>query len=355
MDLEDAFDNVSIVTASGGNEALAALKEHDFTLILCDILMPDMDGFTVLQKAREKNLAVGTPFLFLSALRQPETIKKGLELGATDFLTKPYDYDELVLKVKNLSSIKFLNDQLESANLALQKMNEEKNRVMRIVSHDLRSPLSGIKGAANILASEYDTLDRETIREFSQSIATTAAQLTGLVNDLLNITRIENMERDTLELSTFDIVASARLAVESVQRLATHKKQQLNITGCEQMQVEADVPKILQVINNLLSNAHKFSTDGAEIELKFERKGKMCVVTVQDDGIGIPEKLMPDVFTKYGPATRSGTDGERGVGLGLPIVLRFVQMHNGTVSIESSEGQGTTVRVELPIVAPAQP
>lgn len=359
-DLEDEISGIRISEATNGEDALRMMCSTNYTLAICDVLMPQMDGFSVLIKAREHALSSGVPFLFLSALRQQETIKKGLELGAVDFLVKPYDIDELVNKVRNLARIRQLQVELEAsqkqlieANALLQRMNEEKNSVMQIVSHDLRSPLSGIRGLANILQTEEDASNPTTVREFSSMIADTADSLIRLVNDLMNIARMEAGVPVELQCSPCDMSELLQSCIGAFARAADKKN--INVSygkKCADTTAVVDEAKVRHVVGNLLSNAIKFTNTGGAVyvELRSETVKNQAhwIIEVRDTGIGIPSEQLPQLFEHFANGQRPGTNNERGVGLGLPLVRFFAGLHNGEVVVHSKEGEGTAVEVHLP-------
>lgn len=359
-DLEDELQGVRISEATNGEDALQMMLATNYTLAICDVLMPQMDGFTVLTKAREHVSSSGVPFLFLSALRQQETIKKGLELGAVDFLVKPYDIDELVNKVRNLARIRQLQVELETsqkqlieANALLQRMNEEKNRIMQIVSHDLRSPLSGIRGLANILQTEEDANNPATVREFSSMIADTSDSLIRLVNDLMQIARMEAGAEVELQCAPCDISELVQSCMGMFARAVAKKGVVLTYSNlCSHTEAVVDEAKVKQVVGNLLSNAIKFTRPDGEVHIVLRTdmvKGEgYWVVEVRDTGIGIPAEQLPHLFEHFANGQRSGTNNERGVGLGLPLVRFFTGLHNGEVCVHSKEGEGTVVEVFLP-------
>lgn len=359
-DLEDELPGIQIDEAASGAEGVRMIEENNYTIVICDVLMPQVDGFSVLAKVREMPSSNGIPFLFLSALKQPDTIRQGLALGAVDFLVKPYDLDELVNKVRNLSRIRQLQvdlkqsqKQLMETNIHLQQMNEDKNRIMQIVSHDLRSPLSGIKGLAKILQTEDDAGDPDTVREFAAMIADTADTLTRLVNDLLNVTRIEAGAQIELQPVTCNLNDLLLSCINMFSKLAEKKSIRLEYNNLSRdTSAFIDQPKITQVVNNLLSNAVKFTHAGGTILIVLRddpaAPSTGFQLSIRDSGIGIPIDQLPYLFEKFSEGRRSGTNNERGVGLGLPIVHSFVKLHGGTVKIQSEEGRGTTVEVTLP-------
>ncbi len=357
-DLEDELPGIRIDEAAGGEEGLECIAANSYTIIICDVLMPRTDGFAVLARARELSTAEGVPFLFLSALKQPEIIKRGLELGAVDFLIKPYDLDELVSKVRNLAGIRQLQlelgrsqQQLIEANVHLQRLNEEKNSILQIVSHDLRSPLSGIRGLARILQLEEEAGDPAIVREFASMIADTADSLTRLVSDLMNVARIEAGMQIQLDVVPCDLDILVGQVMETYRRSAEKKHISLQYENrSRNAVVMVDEQKLNQVVGNLLSNAVKFTHKQGRIRVQIsDEDGRdRVILSIADTGVGIPEEQVPHLFDRFAKGYRRGTDNERGVGLGLPIVRSFVELHGGEVRLSTEEGKGSTFEVVLP-------
>ncbi len=240
-------------------------------------------------------------------------------------------------------------EQLRAANEELRERNAEKDRIMSIISHDLRSPLSGIRGLAELLQGE-DAENPELVREFAQLIMETTEQLLSLVNDLLEVARLES-GRVRLQLAPTDLCELARNALRLLEKIARSKGLTLTLEcPATPVQVPVDAPKITQVINNLLSNAIKFTPSGGRVTLPICSLPEAVEICVEDTGIGIPPEHLPHLFEKFGPHQRPGTAGEKGTGLGLPIVKHFVELHGGTVQVESTPGVGTRFTVRIPFV-----
>lgn len=356
-DLEDELPGICIDEATGGDEGLEFMAANSYTIVICDVLMPRTDGFAVLERARELPAAEGVPFLFLSALRQPEIIRRGLELGAVDFLIKPYDLDELVSKVRNLAGIRQLQielarsqQQLIEANAHLQRLNDEKNNILQIVSHDLRSPLSGIRGLARILQIEEEAGDPAIVREFASMIADTADALIKLVSDLMNVARIEAGMQIQVDVAACDLNQLVAQVVDTYRRAA--EKKHIDITYENRARnaiAMVDEQKIVQVVSNLLSNAIKFTRQHGSVSVSIrEVQPDMLVLAVADTGVGIASDKVPRIFERFVNGFQRGTDNERGVGLGLPIVRSFVELHGGEVSVATEEEKGSTFEVRLP-------
>lgn len=346
-DLRDELKHTKIDEAANGTEALELLTKNSYMVVICDIMMPGMDGFEVLQRARTIPRSSNTPFLFLSAIRRQDAVKRGLQLGAVDYITKPYNIDELVQKVRTLAQMKLLQDDLMTANKRLQRHNDEKNRMMKVVSHDLRSPLSGIRGLAKILAKPDVASDAETVAEYAEIISSTADSLYRLVSDLLSVANIENSTHLALSCREFSLQSMVESCCDSFHVLAHDKKIRLEIDVSD-THIVADEPKLLQVMNNLLSNAIKFTPEGGKIIIRAHSDDNETHIEVTDTGIGIPQDVVETLFDFTGSHRRVGTNNEESFGLGMPIIKSYVELHGGEISVQSIEGEGTTFTIRIP-------
>ena len=344
----------AVMAAFNGETALRMLEKHIPHLILLDIMMPGMDGFEVCAKIKENENLRQIPIIFLSALSDTDVKVKAFNTGGVDYISKPFQEAEVLARVAVHIKIARLEHEQRELIEQLSERNEEKDRLMQIVSHDLRSPLGGIKGLSQILTDGEEAEMPEIVREFSEIIVQTSDTLLNLVNDLLDLAKIES-GKQRVNLTEFDIVSTLQNVVKLQEKVAQSKGLQLlfeNTIELIPFQLVADEPKIMQVINNLLSNAIKFTPKGGAVTLRLQPQGDdRLLIVVQDTGIGIPAEHLPRVFEKFGNHQRSGTSGEKGTGLGMTIVKRFVELHGGAIDVESQQGKGTTFTISLPIIA----
>jgi len=344
----------AVMAAFNGETALRMLEKRIPHLILLDIMMPGMDGFEVCAKIKENENLRQIPIIFLSALSDTDVKVKAFNTGGVDYISKPFQEAEVLARVAVHIKIARLEHEQRELIEQLSERNEEKDRLMQIVSHDLRSPLGGIKGLSQILTDGEEAEMPEIVREFSEIIVQTSDTLLNLVNDLLDLAKIES-GKQRVNLTEFDIVSTLQNAVKLQEKVAQSKGLQLlfeNTIELIPFQLVADEPKIMQVINNLLSNAIKFTPKGGAVTLRLQPQGDdRLLIVVQDTGIGIPAEHLPRVFEKFGNHQRSGTSGEKGTGLGMTIVKRFVELHGGAIDVESQQGKGTTFTISLPIIA----
>lgn len=360
LDLEDELPNVKVTEAANGPQALEELQEGSFSVVICDLMMPEMDGFTVFKKADELlDAADLPPFVFLSANKQKEVAQEGLKIGAIDYLTKPYELPELIYKVRNLAKIKQLTDnlqaskkQLSKANDRLESLNHEKDEMLKIVSHDMRNPLNNIIGLASLLNTEETT--PEEVTRMSEIIERSGEKLLNLVNSLLDVAKIESGAIQ-VNYSEFNLRDQICGVIESEQMLADKKNLELKLNvPDETVKVKLDKPKLDQILGNLLSNAIKFTKPGGTIKFTTElheeddKAYPGITIAVKDTGIGIPEEMQQHIFKKFGSHQRKGTDSEEGSGLGLSIVKHFVEIQGGTISVESEVDKGSEFTVRFP-------
>ena len=232
----------------------------------------------------------------------------------------------------------------------VQSLDETRNQFVSNASHELKTPLATIK----ILLESVlygDNMDRDTRNEFLRDINKEIDRLTSVVTDLLTLAHIDSrkltLKRETLYMS--DIV---RESVERLMPMATSREQTITVSIEDECEMFADESKLEQVCYNIIGNAVKYTGNGGKIDVRLVRNGRDAVMTVSDNGIGIPEEDLPHIFDRFYRVdkARTRTDGEGGTGLGLSIVKQIVRLHAGTVTVNSKVGQGTVFTVTLPLM-----
>lgn len=344
----------NVMAAFSGETALRMVQKRKPDLILLDIMMPGMTGFETCEHLKSSASTADIPVIFLSALTETDTKVKGFEVGGVDYITKPFQESEVLARVHVHLKIRRLEMERDKHISTLTELNSEKDRLMQIVSHDLRSPLGGIRGLAEILLESDEQVNAATVREFSKIITNTVDGLLELVNDLLDLAKIESGNVN-MNFTEFDFSETIKYASDLVRLVALKKGVFLTADyPDEPLRIRADEPKLKQTINNLLSNAIKFTPKGGNVEIAVEKEqspdSKNLLITVTDSGMGIPPDMLKNVFEKFGEHQRNGTHGEKGSGLGLSIVKRFVELHGGTVRVDSRVGEGTSFHITLPVL-----
>jgi len=281
-----------------------------------------------------------------------------------DSVTVPLPREELAARVESLlrarrfslllqrqrDELDRLHAELSQQNEELQALNDQKNQFLGMAAHDLRNPLGVIRSYSALLRDEDVQLPVEKRDRFLESIQGSSEFMLNLINDLLDISAIESGRLD-LRTAPADLAALLRYNISLNETLASEKEIAIDLEVEENLpRVPLDAEKFEQVLNNLISNALKFSHPGSRITVRARREGEDVTVCVADQGQGIPAEEQVKLFRPFGRTSVRSTSGEKSTGLGLAIVKRIVEGHGGEITVESEVGHGTTFRVRLPVL-----
>jgi len=343
---------LDIASTTDARQALPLFKEFQPDIVLLDLLMPYLDGFAVMAAIRAAGRAEDyLPILVLTADISRDKKRRALAEGATDFLTKPIDIDEVRLRIKNLLETRRLYQRTQ-ANLAHEReINEIKNRLVSIVSHEFRTPLSTILSSAELLERYGHRWPPEKQGEHFQRIRGAVNQLNQLIQDVLELDKIETIKA-SLPLHPVDLEALSRRLLEEF-RLASGKDHQLDLqtSGIPQL-VWTNARLVRHILDNLLSNAIKYSPPGSQVSLSLHWQEQAVNIEVSDAGIGIAPDDLPYLYDTFFRAKNAAPIP--GTGLGLSIVKQCVDLLNGLIVCQSTLNQGTTFRVSLPLIRTIQ-
>ena len=336
-----------------GDEALKKIEEVVPDLILLDIMMPKMSGLEVgnaLRMSEHKDI----PIIFLSSSNESVDKVKAFEAGGLDFVNKPFDKDELISRVRNHLMLKVLKEEtaeqhkiLKEREIELSEANQKKHKLMRMLSHDFKNPLSGIMGLITILL-EDDSLEEDERTEMLELIKSGSEKLLELVKDLLD-KEIVGSNFGTLNLEETDIVAFANEVVQNNRAKAALKKIKMNfMSDWDELMLNIDRDKMYYALNTLISNAVKFTISEGQVSVQLTRsKQGSLIVKVKDNGIGIPNSMLPNFLISSHKDQAKNPKGILGIGLGLEEVQSYVDAHEGIIWVESEENKGTTFFIEL--------
>jgi two-component system sensor histidine kinase/response regulator len=299
-----------------------------------------MDGLVVCRRLKSDPATRHIPIIFLTASNEMEHLVQGFEVGAVDYVTKPFNPPELLARVHT-------HLELKRARERLREMNDEKNEFMGIVAHDLRSPLGAIKGYAELILDDLG-MDRAELQDCVQRIRETATRMAEMVQNLLDANRIERGEME-LNLAPTDLGSALDSVVETQRPHATAKQQTLHLQReAGSVVIVMDPIVAVQVLENLVSNAVKYSPPGKNIFVRLKKQAQGVRVEVQDEGPGLSAEDQKKLFGKFARLSAKPTGGEHSTGLGLSIVKKMVEAMNGKVWCESELGRGATFIVEFP-------
>ncbi len=347
---------VRMLRANSGMECLQMAVNIQPDVILLDIQMPEMDGFETLKRLRNSKKTEHIPVIFLTAQRKDAaSIEQGLAMGVDEYLTKPIDIDELLVRTRSLVRIKKMEAELERT----------KSDFMAMLIHDMRSPIGGIKSILELLEEPLikGAPAQEVHKELLISAEEATDRLLRLINDMLDLSKFEagkmNLYRTQVQI---DETARNTLKLMLPQYKQKGIKVDLNIEeGLPTIFVDSH--KIAQVFANILSNAHKFTNINGSVQINI-KKSKVIAGTIATDeyiessitnsGIGIQADELHSIFERYKQGLASEVIRVKGTGLGLAICKLIVEAHAGFITAESVPGESTTFRFSLPINSNSQ-
>lgn len=337
-----------ILIANNGQEALDIVPQQRPDLILLDVMMPGMDGFEVAERLKGNEELKDIPIIFLTALDDTQSIVNGFKLGASDFISKPFRKEELMIRIKHQLSLVEARRIIEAQTDELRKTIDGRDKMYSVIAHDLRSPMASMKMLLNTIMMSVDRekLDPD-LYDMLEMSNKTSEEVFILLDNLLKWTKSQ-LGRLTVLPQELDIAALVDGVVEVMRPVADIKNIKLVRLGSGSFVVHVDIEMIKSVIRNLLSNAVKFSHPGAAIEIELKKEGKEVIVSVIDHGKGIKKEDQPKLLHDATHFTTFGTGSEEGSGLGLLLCRDFVQKNQGRLWFESEENVGSVFRFSLP-------
>ena len=343
-----------------GAEALESVRSRSFDVVITDIRLPDIGGMEILELAKEINPEVAV--VMMTGYASVETAIEAVNQGAYAYFVKPVNPDEIKTTISNalkqqrlslenkrlVENLQRSNKLLLEANEELQRATQAKSEFLANVSHELRTPLNVIIGFSQLMMDGASGKINKEQRRCLSDILSGSEQLLGLINDVLDLSKVESGK---VELRLTDTVLADVIewVANTMTPLFASKKQTLDVEVEEGLPpVRADEARIKQVLFNLLSNSNKFTADGGKIKIEAVRDGAWSQVSVIDNGIGIKEEEQERIFEPFyrvdSPATREG-----GTGLGLTLTRQIIEKHGGRLWVESQYGKGSKFTFTLPL------
>lgn len=349
------FEGYNAITAEDGIAGVEKALQHLPDLIVCDIMMPRLDGYGVLIEIRSNHKTADTPFVFLTARAAHEDIRAGMNLGADDYLTKPFTRIDLLQAVKSrldaaAARRSKINEEIEELRAALAKEHEQrliKGKLVGMFSHDFRNPLATILSSISLLRDYADRMDEKRRQAHMNRVDASVRQLLHMLDDMLIITQMESGKLEFKPELLYVEQFFQRIIEEfQIIHAETHT---FRIESRFNDPMMADPRLLRQIAANLISNAIKYSPAGSEIHIMLGLHQGQFVFSVEDHGIGIPEEDQPGLFSVFHRGSNVGD--VKGTGLGLAIVKQAIELHSGTLQVESETGRGTKITVMIPISA----
>ena len=344
LELLEAEEFEAIGAENGKMGLESALKDLP-DVILCDVMMPELDGYGVLKRLRSHRETATIPFIFLTAKADRVDLREGMELGADDYLTKPYTPDEVLKAIgTQLKKQEAIDSSAES------KLEELRNNIIHSLPHELKTPLNGILGFSELIVYKCEQLNLQDIREMAEGIRRSGERLHRLIQNYLLYAELELLASNPEEV---ELLRSHR--VESTKSLITDriliKSQTANRLAdllFDMQDSPAHISDIMlnKIVSELIENAFKFSKEETPVRINTRCKDNQLILEVINEGRG----MTPEQIAKLGAYMQFERRlyEQQGSGMGLSIVKRIAELHAGQLIIESIPGQQTTVRVVLP-------
>ncbi|TAI47146.1 hybrid sensor histidine kinase/response regulator [Flagellimonas allohymeniacidonis] len=325
------------------------LHERKPDLILLDVIMPRIEGFELCEKIKGYAEFRDIPIIFLTGKVNVRDKVKGFEVGGVDYVTKPFNEQELIARIHTHVELIRAKNQIEQQAKNLRQSNDLKDRMFSIIGHDLRSPLSAAKLKMDfIMRGIIDPKDEKFLDDTVFSLLKTMDEALNLLQNLLGWAKSESDQIQIIpeQLDVHDLVEQT---IRLLKLGSEHKKIAISNNVPDEVCAYADNNMIKTVLRNLVSNAIKFTPVEGAININAQLKGEMIILEVQDNGSGISEADIQKILNPNEHFSKLGTEKEPGTGLGLVLCQTFVQKNGGTMKIKSALGKGSTFYFDLPL------
>ena len=343
----------TVEAVENGAQALSRLADSAFDAVLLDVKMPDMDGFEVLERIMSQQNLQQIPVIMVSGVEEMGGVVACIEMGAADYLYKPFDPSLLRARIQNCLEKKRFHDrevslraQLQDKYNQLSELEKLRDSLTGMIVHDLRTPLTSLLTGLQTVEMVGELNDEQ--KEIFQLSIDGGEQLLAMINDLLDVSKMEDGSM-TLDRQLVAVPALVQGALRQVSSLA-HDKEILLLPHLapDLPPLFLDENKLTRTLVNLLGNAIKFTPVGGAVNVSASKTGEECVFSVRDNGEGIPREAFARIFEKFGQVETRQAGRKMSTGLGLTFCKLVVEAHGGRIWVESEIGQGSTFFCALP-------
>jgi two-component system, sensor histidine kinase and response regulator len=341
-------EGYAIAEANSGERALELYEEFHPHLVLMDVMMPGIDGFTACRELRARHGEDTAPVIFITAKNDSDDVVEGLASGGVDYLPKPFRRKEALARIRTHLHNRLLIEQQKSLVEELKHANASKNKLLGMAAHDLRNPLASIRGLAEFLRDGTVGPLASDQMELVDCIHDTSQSMLSLVNELLDLATIEAGElKMNLERCNLGELVEKAVYLNNIN--AARKGTKIVFAApASPIFALIDASKLKQVMDNLLSNAVKYSPPGSEVRAELVDQGATFKISFQDQGPGIPEDERDRLFKDFSTLSVKPTGGEKSTGLGLAICRKIVEAHRGSIAANNLPAGGCEFSIVLP-------
>lgn len=364
--VDDIIANVEVLTTTlklkgidsktelSGYAGIATAKKYLPDLIILDILMPELNGFETCKILKETTETQDIPVIFLTAYNQTSDIVKGFEVGAVDYIKKPFNTKEVIVRAITHLELKRLRDNekkhietIEKYNNSLKKEIFLKKKFLSIISHDLKNSLSDISNFSDLLCSFVEKQNINKTKQYAKIISNSSYQITQLLENLLEWSRLQK-EKFVIEKTEIQLIELVNRTIDLIKIQANKKNIQIEKTVNSNIKIFADSHLIYTVLRNLISNSIKFTPKNGSIKIEAEEKNFFVEIKITDTGIGINKENQKEIFKEGVFLTTNGTDNEEGSGIGLNLCKEFVEKSGGKIQVNSELDKGSVFSFTIP-------
>lgn len=333
-------NNYILDFANNGSDALQKIETKNYDLILLDIMMPVMDGFEFLRIIKEQDEKKEIPVIILTGNTSEDDVVKGLELGAIDYITKPFRKMELLARVKNHLDLSHSRKELKESSYT-------KDKLFNIIAHDLKNLFTILLGISNLVTEDIDSHSKESLKEYFELIQNATNQNLNQINNLLIWSRTQ-LKKLNIKIISFNIVDIVMDSIKSFNEVTQSKKIEIKVNLSEKVPVMGDPNLIKVIIDNLLYNAIKYTNISGKIEISNEYFDNNIILKIGDDGVGIPLNNKDSLFKIDSTVKTYGTNKEKGSGIGLALSKILIELNNGKIWFTSEVNKGSIFYLSLP-------
>lgn len=341
-----------VITSENGREALGVLESKSVDVIISDVMMPNMGGYELHEALRGRPEYAHIPFIFLTALSEPEEIRKGREVGADDYLVKPFSPQELLSTVKGK-----VQRSIHLKNIAAQHLDKYRKKVIHTLSHEFRTPLVAVNTGAELLLDQGEAMSAKRVRTLLEAIQRGGQRLERLVSDFMILQQIEAGIAERMFSQYAKVVRISELVATLLEsRTSWFKEEQAVVSMVDNVEgslVRVYEPHIYDILARLLANSIKFSPDKKCIDVVLQPQSAELVVEVRDRGSGIDTSRIHEAVDLFGQLDRERLE-QQGGGLGLAIASRYAALNRGRLEFDRRPGGGSIVSLVLPVAAPVR-
>lgn len=345
--IEEYSNTCNIFQALSGETAFEIAKKEMPDIVITDWEMPGMDGLELIKKIKNDKITRDIPVIMCTGvMTSSENLEAALQAGASDYVRKPVDKIELIARIR-------ANLHLAGNYKKIKKLNETKDKLLSIISHDLRTPFQAILGLTELMITKFDEFDNQEKNEILNSFYDSTKQTYNLLDNLLLWTQSQK-DGIVYNPESLNLNSVSRELVDLLTQSFQVKEITLLNQIHEDINVKADRYMLSTIFRNLISNAIKFTPKGGKVMLKSEKlirenRNGFVEITVKDNGVGIPSEMHSKLFNIGENVSTKGTENETGTGLGLILCKEFVQYHKGEIRIDSKQGKGSEFKFTVPL------